>query len=167
MTLPPDRAWFEGAFLIRGLTRQEAISIGVEFGQGAIVEWQRGRLTLLPTGLLPDLDLVTRSASIRPAPDWCPVRDDERPGAFCVQIGGPYGSAAIHACAMFIKHHGVAIDLLGCGTCEDGRLPDEQRQYPTSHADNVIIGSRHGGTFWPPPDPSMERESGRREPHDA
>jgi hypothetical protein len=144
----PDRTWFEQALLIRGLDEDEAIDLAAEFGQAAAIRWHRGEMTVLPTGIVAPVQPATIAVTLRPAPRACPVRDDQKPDAQCVQRGGPYGSGAIHVGALQVHHQNLAIDLLGCRTCDDGRHNDSIYPHHRYGFDSMVIGSRHGGAFW-------------------
>lgn len=148
VTFPPERGWFDPCLLIRNLTRPEAVDLGRTFAQPAVIEWCAGVVRVIPTGLDRALAARTMRAELRPAPAWCPVRDDERVGAECIQIGGPWTGASIHASALFQDHRRFALGLLGCGVCTAGRpLRGEQSSF--GYGDSLIASSRYGGTHWP------------------
>jgi Protein of unknown function (DUF3293) len=86
-----------------------------------------------------------------PGPVTCPVRNIGAHVDRCVEIGGPWGSAAMEASAVWRHHRDIATNLLGCGVC--GLVRDDEGGYPITLR-TICLGSRHGGyAFGFPIDP--------------
>jgi len=148
-----DRTWFEGFVLVSGLDDGQVVALGRAAGQPAVVRWDAAGLAVLPTGLQADIPPSTTPWRLVPAEAaTCPVRKDADPAGRCTKYGGPYGSSAIHAAALWRAHRSVAVTLLGCGPCADGREPiwGNPRGGALSLA-SEIIGSRYGGYTWRAP----------------
>ena len=149
-----DRTWFEGLVLVSGLDDGQVVEMGRAAGQPAVVRWDAAGLAVLPTGLragIPPSTTPWRLESAEVA--TCPVRKDADPAGRCTRYGGPYGSSAIHAAALWRAHRSVAVALMGCGPCADGREPiwGNPRGGGALSLASEIIGSRYGGYTWRTP----------------
>ena len=150
-TTPPDRSWVEDTVLFAGCTPEETVEIAREFGQPAVTAWRDSYLTVFPTGLVDDLDVVTREAVVELRPQTCPMRVDDLDDARCAMHGGPYGSRAIHASAVWASHRELLLPRLGCDPCADGTEPTLG---PLGKAGGPILvgdiglASRYGGYVW-------------------
>lgn len=85
-------------------------------------------------------ELVTQK---QPLPA-CPVTRVGYEGTACRMLGGPYGSAAMHAAAYWSLHRRIGAALLGCGVCGRERLIDDARS-PIIYLREMFIASRYGG----------------------
>ncbi len=151
-----DQAWFEGFSMVFGLEDAQAVELARTSGQPAAVRWDADSLLVLPTGLRPEIASTTTGWRLESEEvATCPVRKDADPTGRCTNFGGPYGGRAIHAAALWRAHRSVAITLLGCDPCADGREPiwgNPRRGGAVSLAPE-IIDSRYGGYTWRTPSP--------------
>lgn len=151
VAVPPDHTWFEEVLVVDGLNDGQAIEVGLEFDQPAVVAWAAGQLRVIATSALSVVDPVDFSARLELASGSCPIRDDLDPVGRCVSRGGPWVSASIHAHALWSDHRALGVRLLGCERCVDGRLPAWDGPGGSSIAlSSVCIGSRYGGASWRP-----------------
>ena len=139
--------------MVAALHEDKLVEMTRETGQPAVIRWDAAGLSVLPTGLRSDIPASTTAWRLEPTEVvTCPVRRDADPAGRCTNFGGPYGSSAIHAAALWRAHRTVAVSLLGCGPCAGGREPiwgHPRTGSPLSLADEVI-GSRYGGYTWRP-----------------
>ncbi|MGI8722650.1 MAG: T3SS (YopN, CesT) and YbjN peptide-binding chaperone 1 [Geodermatophilaceae bacterium] len=134
-----DRTWFEGFVLVSGLDDGQVVALGRSAAQPAVLRWDAAGLAVLPTGLRPDIPASTTAWRLESAEvATCPVRKDADPAGRCTRYGGPYGSSAIHAAALWRAHRSVAVTLLGCGRAPTGgsrsgdtRVPGVRCRWPT------------------------------------
>ena len=150
-TTPPDRSWIEDTIVFSGLDEAAVLAVAREFGQPAVTAWQDTFLTVVPTGLVDDIPLVTREVVVELQPRTCPMRIDDVEGSTCAMHGGPYGSRAIHASAVWKTHRDLLLPLLACDACEGGTQPTLG---PLGKAGGPILlrdvglASRYGGYVW-------------------
>lgn len=148
-----DLTWFESFAMVSALDDDQLVEMAREAGQPAVIRWDAAGLSVLPTGLRSDIPASTTAWRLESAEvATCPVRKDADPAGRCTRYGGPYGSSAIHAAALWRAHRSVAVTLIGCEPCADGREPiwgHPRTGSPLSLADE-IIGSRYGGYTWRP-----------------
>src|SRR4051794_2160870 len=78
-------------------------------------------LTVVPTGLHDDVELVSRRFVVEPHPTTCPMLVDGVRGARCVMRGGPWTSASIQAAAIWTDHRRLLLARFACAACENGR----------------------------------------------
>ena len=82
----------------------------------------------------------------------CPMRVDDIVGARCAMHGGPYGSRAIHASAIWASHRSVLLPRLGCDSCAGGTEPT-LGPLGNTHGPILLrdlgLASRYGGYVWP------------------
>lgn len=153
VAMPSDSSWFEEQLMVGELTDEQAVAVGREHGQAAVVRWDRDALVVLPTGLRDDI-VATRSPwRLTPVGKTCPMRRDDDPVARCREYGGPYGSRAIHAAALWQAHRAVAVGLLGCAPCRNGTGPIDGpwgRSRGGISLSDEVLGSRYGGYTWQP-----------------
>jgi hypothetical protein len=79
----------------------------------------------------------------------CPARYPAENNSKCTMVGGPYGSAAIHAAAIWSTTRAIFLKRLGCTPCNKGR---EHIGGPGGEAILVRephMPSRFGGFQWP------------------
>jgi hypothetical protein len=160
VSAPPDLSWVEDAMLVAGLDPGEATALGRAFGQPAITALGPGQLAIVPTGVRDDLRAVTLNAELREWSSGCPLRPGE--SGTCQGDGGPWGSAAIHAAALWATHRSVVLPRLGCSVCLDGRSehdPFSGRGAP-SVLDQPALPSRYGGYSWPSASTTSCRDDG-------
>jgi hypothetical protein len=152
VAVPRDRTWFEGFSVVSGLDDEQAVDLACASGQPAAIRWDSDSLVILSSGLADDISTSTTGWQLESSKvSTCPVRKDADPVGRCPNFGGPYGSTAIHAAALWRAHRKVALALLGCGPCADGseRIWGSPRGGTISLAEE-IIGSRYGGYTWRP-----------------
>ncbi len=150
-TTPPDRSWIEDTLVFAGLDQDRVLALARELGQPAITAWQDSFLTVIPTGLVDDVALVTREMVVELRPMTCPMRVDDLAGARCAMHGGPYGSRAIHASGVWASHRSLLLPRLGCDPCAGGTEPTlgplGGTRGPIMLRD-VGLASRYGGYVW-------------------
>jgi hypothetical protein len=160
VTAPPDLSWVEDAMVVDGLDSSEATALGRAFGQPAVTALGPGQLAIVPTGIRADVRAATLDAELREWSSGCPLRPGE--AGPCHGDGGPWGSAAIHAAALWTTHRSVVLPRLGCGVCLDGR--SEHDPFGGRGAAAVLnepaLPSRYGGFSWPAQTDHTARDSG-------
>lgn len=142
-----DGSWFERAIAVGGLDDAAATALGATFGQAAVVRIASGEVTVLPTGLRDDIEQSTSSYAATVVRPSCPLRPAGSTGR-CAQVGGPYGGRAIATAVMWGEYRRVALHVLGCDTCNDGRAAIGG---PPGHGISLApieVGSRFGGFRW-------------------
>jgi hypothetical protein len=151
VAMPPEHRWFEEVLIVSGLDDDSAADLGRQFGQPAVTAWAAGKLRVIPTGSSPVVEGLEQWARLAPVSLSCPIRDDLDASGRCVPRGGPWVSASIHAHALWSDHRALGVRLLGCGPCENGRLPAWDGPGGRSIAlSSVCIASRYGGASWRP-----------------
>lgn len=150
-TTPPDRAWLEDTVVFAGLDVETVVRVAREHGQPALTAWRDTYLTVIPTGLVDDIEETTREAIVELRPQTCPMRVDDIEGARCAMHGGPYGSRAIHAAAIWSTHRQLLLTRLGCDPCAGGTEPTLGPLGSTVGPvmlGEIDIASRYGGYVW-------------------
>ena len=150
LTLASNYRWLEDAFLVKGLTFQQAEDIATAYGQLAFITFQGNKATLrlttnasfmgLPREYEESVYLSTREVTYNHCPARFPAMDENK----CTPIGGPFGSAAIHASAIWSVTRQQFRSRLGCTPCQTPPAP-------TSGAILVHqpdMPSRFGGFQW-------------------
>jgi hypothetical protein len=148
--VPPDRGWAEEALVVTGIDRDGATALARESGQAAFADWDDEYLSVVPTGLVADVEPSRRAWQVVEEPVTCPMRLDEQDGALCKAVGGPWVSASIHASGVWQSHRALMTSLLGCEPCADGR---GRVRGPGGGRGAIAVvpiklGSRHGGYVW-------------------
>jgi len=154
IAIAEDLTWFEGVSVVEGLEDEQALELARASGQPAVTRWDAAGLTVLPTGLRSDIPASRTAWRLEStAVATCPVRKDADPAGRCTNYGGPYGGTAIHAAALWRAHRSVAVSLLACGPCADGREPiwGNPRTGGALSLASEVIGSRYGGYTWQTP----------------
>lgn len=148
---PADQCWYEGTLLVRGLDDYTAQALALEHGQAATVRWDADALTVIPTGLRSEIRASRSAWTLAPLTGRsCPMRRDDDPTGRCVPHGGPFGSTAIHAAALWGAHRRLAMRLLGCDPCRDGAEPAWGRwgRGTARSLSDEVLGSRYGSWTW-------------------
>lgn len=151
VTSAPDRAWVEDHLLVEGLVAAAAVRLGRAAGQPAVVALAGDVLTVVPTGLRPDVERTSRRFVVEAAPTTCPMRTDGVRGARCVARGGPWISASIHAAVLWRAHRRLLLEPFGCAPCATGDLPIlGPFPGPTGAIGmtELTLPSRYGGWAW-------------------
>ncbi len=144
-------SWFEQQVIAASLTDDAAVELARQQGQAAAVAWEAGEVTILPTGLRPDVVPEAVSVNVYRLPSaTCPVRKDADPKGRCVMWGGPWISASIHAAALWQEHRRVGIELLGCDSCDGGRRYDWGAEGRAVQLAGQVLASRYGNATWRP-----------------
>jgi hypothetical protein len=152
VTASPDRSWVEDHIRVVGLGADVAIRIGVQSGQPAVPALLCDMVVVMPTGRMPTLRQSTMVAVTRyQIARTCPMRLDDTLGARCTMRGGPYGSAAISAAAVWGSHRRLLLRRLGCDACADGSQPTSGpwgRAVGAESFGDMVLPSRFGGWAW-------------------
>ncbi len=120
-TIAKDQSWFEGSMGVQGLTNEEAVEIGLRHGQAAITRWDLDGIHVLPTGLVSIQPASFAYQLVQLAKQECPVRKFGTKGEKCVLHGGPWTSASMTAAVIWTTRRRIALSLLGCDACADGK----------------------------------------------
>jgi hypothetical protein len=154
--LAEDRSWLEDVLVVTGISQVDVVTAAREAGQPTVVAWvtsaDSGQLTLVPTGLRDDVTPRTRTYVEEVVPPTCPMRTDRAIGERCSMYGGPFGSAAISAAALWQTHRQLLLDRLGCDACADGNGPIAGH-YGGGHVSNspasaLLLASRYSSYVW-------------------
>jgi len=158
-TTPATRAWVEDTLLIAGIEEAVAVALAVEFGQPALTRWTKDALTTVPSGSGPDVHVSSQPWSMARTSPACPMLLDDSGVTRCAVRGGPWGSSAINASAIWYAHRDLMLPRLGCAPCRDGALaPLGPGGSPLSTGISVLaFGSRYGGYVWTHTDASERR----------
>lgn len=150
LTLASNYRWLEDAFLVKGLTFQQAEDIATAFGQLAFITLHENKATLRLTtnasfmgrsrGYEESFYLSKREVTYNHCPARFPANDDSK----CRQIGGPFGSAAIHAAAIWSSTRKQFLSRVGCTPCQ---TPPEPRSGAIL-VHEPEVPSRFGGFQW-------------------
>ena len=155
VTLASNWRWLEDSYLITGIEKEEAEKLATDFGQLAFVQLRGNEaiIRLTRNANFMDLDsklLVTTYIKAKELTTFkCPARYPAEDNDKCKMIGGPYGSAAIHASAIWSTTRTIFLKRLGCTPCNKGR---EQVGGPGGQPMLVRephMPSRFGGFQWP------------------
>ena len=150
-TTPPNRSWLEDTYVFAGMDEASVRDVARAFGQPAFTAWRDKYLTVIPTGLVDGLETVTREVTVELRPMTCPMRVDDLEEKKCVIHGGPFGSRAIHAAAIWSTHRELIMPRLGCTPCGGGVDPTLG---PLAGAGGPVmltdigLASRHGSYVW-------------------
>ena len=150
LTLASNFRWLEDAYLVEDLTFEQAEDIATAFGQLAFITLHGNKATLRLTtnasfmGLPRDFEemffLDSKEVTYNHCPARYPANDDKQ----CTMVGGPFGSAAIHAAGIWGTTRKQFVSRLGCNPC----------QTPPTPRDGAILvyepdmPSRFGGFQW-------------------
>ncbi|TWE10253.1 DUF3293 domain-containing protein [Rudaeicoccus suwonensis] len=137
-----EHAWVEPSLALKDHTRSDALRDAHRFTQPVVLEWDSAGMRPLATGVVDvsGLDETPYPVVVEPAPLGCPMTV-----GFvgpCRSAGGPYGSRAINAAAMWQQHRALLVSAFGCAD-----------QCPRSHGgaialENAYVPSRFGGWQW-------------------
>ena len=154
LTLASNFRWLEESFYVEGLTFQQAEDIATAYGQLAFVTFTENKATIKLTtnasfmGLPRDTELTTNIKVNEVTFYHCPARYPANDKKRCQMVGGPFGSAAIHASAIWQTTRDQFVKRLGCTPCN--REPNLTKG-PGGGAILVSqpdIPSRFGGFQW-------------------
>jgi hypothetical protein len=152
VTAARDRSWIEDHLRVTGLSADVAIRIGEESGQPAVPALLHEAVVVVPTGRLPAIRLsAVATVTHHQVARTCPMRVDDEARARCTLRGGPFGSAAIHAAAVWANHRGLLLPRFGCDACADGSLPTLGPWGAAEGAESLtdlVVPSRFGGWAW-------------------
>jgi hypothetical protein len=150
-TSPPDRSWVEDTVVVVGLEEEQVRDLARHYGQPAVTEWRDDRLRIVPTGLVTDLDEVTRRAVAEVRAATCPMRVDDLDGERCAMRGGPWTSGSIHAASLWATHRRLLLERLGCDACGGGSRPTLGPLGAVVGPVDLhepLLASRYGGYAW-------------------
>jgi hypothetical protein len=146
--------WLEDSFLVEGLTFKQAEDIATAFGQLAFITLEKNKATVWLTtnasfmGLPRETELSTNIQVTEITYNHCPARYPANDENKCTMVGGPFGSAAIHAAGIWSTTRKQFLTRLGCTPC------NTKPQSPVTPKDGSILlsepdmPSRFGGFQW-------------------
>jgi len=150
LTLASNYRWLEDAYLVKGLYFQQAEDIATAFGQLAFITLHGNQATLrlttnasfmgLPRDYAETIYLSKREVTF----NHCPARFPANDKAKCTMVGGPFGSAAIHAAGIWGTTRKQFVSRLGCTPC--GTEPEPRDGAILLHEPDMP--SRFGGFQW-------------------
>jgi hypothetical protein len=115
----PDRSWAEQGVLVEGSGR-ELSDIAVAVEAPALVTYWEGVLTVTH----PDGDVIATGQWDRvEQPPACPILDGVAAPTRCSMYGGMWTASSRKAGTDWTMHRRLLITTIGCGVCDDGRLP--------------------------------------------
>ncbi len=150
LTLASNFRWLEDAYLVKGLTFQQAEDIATAFGQLAFIILHDNKATLRLTnnasfmGLPRDYEESTYVNLTEVTYKHCPARYPSADKSQCKMVGGPYGSAAIHAAGIWQTTRKQFVSRLGCDPCATGPEPRDGAIL----INEPCMPSRFGGFQW-------------------
>ena len=154
LTLASNFRWLEDSYFVEGLTFQQAEDIATAFGQLAFITLKYNKAILRLTtnasflGLPWETELTTFIKAEEITYKHCPARYPANDKQKCTMVGGPFGSAAIHAAAIWQTTRDQFVKRLGCTPCN---RPANLAQGPGGGAILVSqpnMPSRFGGFQW-------------------
>jgi hypothetical protein len=155
VTLASNWRWLEDSFLVTNIELEQAEKLATDFGQLAFVQLNGNEALIRLTrnanfmNLDKKLLVITNITSKELTTFKCPARYPAENNSKCTMVGGPYGSAAIHAAAIWSTTRAIFLKRLGCTPCNKGR---EHIGGPGGEAILVRephMPSRFGGFQWP------------------
>jgi hypothetical protein len=150
LTLASNFRWLEDAYLVKGLTFQEAEDIATAYGQLAFIILHDNKATLRLTtnasfmGLPRDYEETTYVNLTEVTYNHCPARYPAADESKCTMVGGPFGSAAIHAAGIWQTTRNQFLSRLGCDPCST--QPAQRGGAILLH--EPCMPSRFGGFQW-------------------
>jgi hypothetical protein len=154
LTLASNFRWLEDSYYVEGLTFQQAEDIATAFGQLAFITIDKNKATVRLTtnasfmGLPRETELATNLQLTEITYNHCPARYPANDEKTCTMVGGPFGSAAIHAAGIWGTTRKQFLSRLGCTPC------DTPAKGPITPKDGAILvsepdmPSRFGGFQW-------------------
>ena len=154
LTLASNYRWLEDAYFVEGLTFQQAEDIATAFGQLAFITLEANKAIVRLTtnasfiGLPRETELTTNIQVTEVTFNHCPARYPANDENKCTMVGGPFGSAAIHAAGIWRTTRKHFLTRLGCTPC------NTPAQTPSKPKDGAILvsepdmPSRFGGFQW-------------------
>jgi hypothetical protein len=155
LTLASNYRWLEDAYLVKGINNLDAENIATAFGQLAFVTLNENKAIVRLTtnasfmGLPRDTRLETFISTKEVTYNHCPARYPAADENKCKMIGGPYGSAAIHASAIWSTTRAIFLKRLGCTPCNKGTQPVNGPGGGPILLNQPELPSRFGGFQWP------------------
>jgi hypothetical protein len=148
VTLARNSRWIERSFLVQGINRDKAIELARKYGQKGLVALTDNTLEVIlvdePT---PANSQTLKVIELPVAP--CPLMLEFEAENECRPYGGPYGSAAIEAAAVWSFQSKLLIGALGCSVCQKPSQPYRQRSGAIAIRP-AAVPSRFGGWQWMP-----------------
>jgi hypothetical protein len=154
LTLASNFRWLEDSYLVEGLTFHQAEDIATAYGQLAFVILHDNKAVVRLTtnasfmGLPRDTELTTFVTMKEVGYNHCPARYQANDKTKCTMVGGPYGSAAIHAAGIWGTTRKQFVSRLGCTPCNakpNATVPPKDGAILVSEPD---MPSRFGGFQW-------------------
>jgi hypothetical protein len=154
LTLASNFRWLEDSYFVEGLTFQQAEDIATAFGQLAFITIEKNKATVRITtnasfmGLARETELETNLQLTEITYKHCPSRYPANDEKKCTMVGGPFGSAAIHAAAIWGTTRKQFLSRIGCTPC------NTKPAAPITPKDGAILvsepdmPSRFGGFQW-------------------
>jgi hypothetical protein len=155
VTLASNWRWLEDSYLVTNIEIEQAEKLATDFGQLAFVQLKGNEALIRLTrnanfmNLDKKLLVISNITSKELTTFKCPARYPAENNSKCTMVGGPYGSAAIHAAAIWSTTRAIFLKRLGCTPCNKGR---EHIGGPGGEAILVRephMPSRFGGFQWP------------------
>lgn len=150
LTLASNFRWLEDAYLVKGLTFEQAEDIATAYGQLAFIILYDNKATLRLTtnasfmGLPRDYEESTYLSLTEVTYNHCPARYPASNKSKCTMVGGPFGSAAIHAAGIWQTTRKQFVSRLGCDPCATGPEPRDGAIL----INEPCMPSRFGGFQW-------------------
>lgn len=119
-----DGLWAEASVAITGMTRQEVVKVGRDWGQEAIFEWDPVGAVVTVVSCVDDR-LTARLATAYELPARpCPMRPPGEPSAqLCQRPGDSWTSESMKVAAAFDVRRHTMLRALGCDVCQGGGVP--------------------------------------------
>lgn len=147
VTFAGDGSWFESSWVVRGASETATLALAAQFEQIAVVRWDMQGLHVISR----DSDAVPNSTQpwtiTRLNSKPCPMKLLER-SSECTPAGGPWVSRSMAVGAAWQEHRRLALKLVGCGVCDDGKKVLRAANGQAHLLNELLLSSRFGGPDW-------------------
>ena len=154
LTLASNFRWLEDSYYVEGISIQQAEDIATAYGQLAFIALTENKATIrlttnasfmgLPRETALELSLEAKEVTY----NHCPARLPANNKSKCTMVGGPYGSAAIHAAGIWQTTRDQFLRRLGCTPCNKGIQPVGGPGGGAILLNQPDMPSRFGGFQW-------------------
>lgn len=154
LTLASNYRWLEDAYLVKNINQERAEDIATAFGQLAYITLEANKAILRLTtnasfmGLPRETEHETFIKVTTETYNHCPARFPAKDDSVCRQVGGPFGSAAIHAAGIWSTTRSQFVRRLGCTPCNKGKAPVNGPGGSAILLQEPCMPSRFGGFQW-------------------